>query len=1005
MKIRKNLLSVLLAAAMVLSLLPVLTLPALAASHTYYIDYGGITISQNTSDSSMLDVTYYASSGAPSSTTDTIAASDAIVITQTNSGTPTANAITVGSGTAGITIQQVNISVSSGSAFSISSGATVNMMLSGANTLKTSDYYAGLHVPYGATLTINKGTSDTDDSLTATGGDKGAGIGGRYNRHGGTVKINGGTVNATGGNYGAGIGGGAGGNGGTVTINGGEVTAKGGSCGAGIGGGYNGDGGTVKIYGGTVNATGGDNATGIGGSDVGDGGTVDIYSGTVNATGGDNSAGIGCGSNGGDGITLNIYGGTVNATAGNYGTGIGGISPVTCVIDGGSVNASINAQPKNSSGNYVYLSTVTLSGISNIADISYTLDGGVTKNSCATDSNGKLYLWLPVSSSVTIDTVNETLYTTHYIATNCTVSSSNTNVFTALEKIYINASKADAVYDGSSHAGYTVTVNYASGDEVTSGTYSFDGAIYYSGSTAGGTALSGAPSDPGTYTVLLSLTSTVYYVLPVTVTFTINRATPAIVALPTTSRITSGSKLSDSIPSGGAAAGVDGNALDGTFAWVNGDTVLTADGDYDLVFTPKDTTNYTNVSVTVHVFLCPILSDIGASAISDSEASLNFTSDQAGTYYYLVYKAYAAAPSASAVKAQGNSEAKGTGSASAEANTVSVTGLLASSSYVAYVVVIDSDGNSSNVSAIAFTTAQKDTPPPTLSALTLDKGDLSPEFASGTTKYTATVSNSTDSITVTAAASDSGSTVTVNGNSASASTPVGISLNVGSNAITVVVTGKDGVTKSTYTVTVTREAAFTITTTSLPLGIVGSAYSKTLSAKGGSGSYMWSAEGLPAVLTLDENTGMITGTPTLADTGTYSVKMTVSDGSATATATFTLTINEGCGNGAYLIESDGDGAYTGSYTDDGIPTLTVNDGVTGFTYFRVNISTVTGHTGTETCVFVQTRSGTQIAFSFLTVDFDTVSKAGAGFNVKPGDVIEVYLVDSLSNSGGSPSIL
>ena len=59
----------------------------------------------------------------------------------------------------------------------------------------------------------------------------------------------------------------------------------------------------------------------------------------------------------------------------------------------------------------------------------------------------------------------------------------------------------------------------------------------------------------------------------------------------------------------------------------------------------------------------------------------------------------------------------------------------------------------------------------------------------------------------------------------------------------------------------------------------------------------------------------------------------------------------------------------------------------------------------ETTVFVQTRNGQEINFSFLNADFDTIGKAGAAFNVKAGDVIEVYLVDSLSNSGSSPSIL
>jgi hypothetical protein len=145
-----------------------------------------------------------------------------------------------------------------------------------------------------------------------------------------------------------------------------------------------------------------------------------------------------------------------------------------------------------------------------------------------------------------------------------------------------------------------------------------------------------------------------------------------------------------------------------------------------------------------------------------------------------------------------------------------------------------------------------------------------------------------------------------------------------------------------------------------------------------------------------------------SDIGEYTVEITATDLSDTAvtqTETFTLDIRKGCGGGAYLIVSDGDSAYTGSYTDDGIPTLTVNTGFTGFTYFGVEISTVTGHVGSEVCVFVQIRNGKQININATKGDFDTLSSATAGFNVKPGDVIEVCLVDSLSNSGNSPRIL
>ena len=301
----------------------------------------------------------------------------------------------------------------------------------------------------------------------------------------------------------------------------------------------------------------------------------------------------------------------------------------------------------------------------------------------------------------------------------------------------------------------------------------------------------------------------------------------------------------------------------------------------------------------------------------------------------------------------------------------------------------------------------------TLSDLTLSSGTLSPSFVSKIYSYTATVSNSITSITLSPSPSDSSaSSVTVNGKAAS--TPV--SLSVGSNTISVVVTGSDGVTTKTYTITVTRQAAITITTTSLPVGIVGTSYSKTLSATGGNGPYTWSwaaASGstLPSAITLSaDGTLSVTsgGKLTDGDIGSYDVEITVT-GSGDATVTqmqsFTLTIRKGCGNGAYLIESDGGTAYTGSYTDAGIPTLTVNTGCTGFTYFGVNITAVTGHSGSEVCVFVQIRDGQEINFSFIRNDFDTAGSAQAAFNVKPGDVIEVYLVDQLSNSGGSSSIL
>jgi hypothetical protein len=59
-----------------------------------------------------------------------------------------------------------------------------------------------------------------------------------------------------------------------------------------------------------------------------------------------------------------------------------------------------------------------------------------------------------------------------------------------------------------------------------------------------------------------------------------------------------------------------------------------------------------------------------------------------------------------------------------------------------------------------------------------------------------------------------------------------------------------------------------VLTVSLPDGVVGVAYSQTLAATGGTGTYIWSAQGaLPAGLTMTA-AGVIVGTPTTATAGT-----------------------------------------------------------------------------------------------------------------------------------------
>lgn len=99
--------------------------------------------------------------------------------------------------------------------------------------------------------------------------------------------------------------------------------------------------------------------------------------------------------------------------------------------------------------------------------------------------------------------------------------------------------------------------------------------------------------------------------------------------------------------------------------------------------------------------------------------------------------------------------------------------------------------------------------------------------------------------------------------------------------------------RSVNTAALTVNGALTITTTSpLPPATVGANYALTLTATGGTGSYTWSitAGSLPAGLTLNAATGMISGQPTTAGAATFTATVTDSAMAAVSQA-FALTIN------------------------------------------------------------------------------------------------------------------
>ncbi|HQR21874.1 MAG TPA: putative Ig domain-containing protein [Burkholderiaceae bacterium] len=91
---------------------------------------------------------------------------------------------------------------------------------------------------------------------------------------------------------------------------------------------------------------------------------------------------------------------------------------------------------------------------------------------------------------------------------------------------------------------------------------------------------------------------------------------------------------------------------------------------------------------------------------------------------------------------------------------------------------------------------------------------------------------------------------------------------------------------------ITTSAAIVVNPANLPGGTVGTAYSSTISATGGTGAktFAVSAGALPAGLTLNASTGVISGTPTAAATYAFTIRATDTIG-ATGTRAYSVTIN------------------------------------------------------------------------------------------------------------------
>lgn len=228
-----------------------------------------------------------------------------------------------------------------------------NSAASTTNTITVPNDYTGSITLSGVNISVNadglcafKLEGNANVSLTISGENSfksGKGCAGMQVPPNAALTIDGtGSVDVQGGTGGAGIGGGSAGSCGSVTINGGAVKATA-SYGAGIGGGEKGAGGIITITGGDVTAIGHTGGAGIGGHTSAEAGSITIKGGNVTATGGlSGAAGIGGGYKNSAGTVTSA--GTITIDNGTVSaTGNGGGAGIGCGYEGVGIDIVINA--------------------------------------------------------------------------------------------------------------------------------------------------------------------------------------------------------------------------------------------------------------------------------------------------------------------------------------------------------------------------------------------------------------------------------------------------------------------------------------------------------------------------------------------------------------------------------------------------------------------------------------------------------------------------------------
>lgn len=229
------------------------------------------------------------------------------------------------------------------------------------------------------------------------------------------------------------------------------------------------------------------------------------------------------------------------------------------------------------------------------------------------------------------------------------------------------------------------------------------------------------------------------------------------------------------------------------------------------------------------------------------------------------------------------------------------------------VVVTAQDGSTTKTYTLIVTRAAASTDA-NLSGLAISQGTLTPTFASGTTSYTASVSNNVNSLTVTPTTSNSNATVTVNGTTVTSGSASGsIALAVGDNTITTRVTAQDGSTTKDYTITVTRAAAASTNANLSNLSLSAGTLAPTFAS--GTTSYGANVSNATTSITLTPTVADSTATVTVNGTavtsgnasgsialavGSNTINTTVTAQDGTTTKSYVVTVNREASSNANL---------------------------------------------------------------------------------------------------------